>query len=169
MVSYIKVGGGSGGNRVTEESSIAMAGLSPYGPQFHWEPDPPRNVRFTRNTEGQRRLAWQPAPSHHLTIERAFRGETTSPVADPWLTGYQVERREYIIHREDDDPDDYRVEYQGDWQVLRDGNIADTDRTFTDGEGAQGKTYVYRVRSVNAQQSLSSEYVNFDWLWMDPP
>ena len=169
VVSYIKVGGGSGGNRVTEESSIAMAGLSPYGPQFHWEPDPPRNVRFTRNTEGQRRLAWQPAPSHHLTIERAFRGETTSPVADPWLTGYQVERREYIIHREDDDPDDYRVEYQGDWQVLRDGNIADTDRTFTDGEGAQGKTYVYRVRSVNAQQSLSSEYVNFDWLWMDPP
>ena len=95
-VSYIKGGVvDANGNRAVDESPFVFVPVRSHGPNFHWEPDPPHNVRFTTNTQGQRRLAWEPAPSHHLTIERVFRGQATGPVADPWLTGYRVERRVY--------------------------------------------------------------------------
>ncbi len=58
----------------------------------------PRNVRFTQESRSSRRLAWETPADRHLTIEKIYRGETSRPVNDPWLTGYQVERREYILH-----------------------------------------------------------------------
>ena len=34
------------------------------------------------------------SPSEHLAVEMGLRGETV-PVADPWINGYQVDRREF--------------------------------------------------------------------------
>ena len=60
-------------------------------------PDDPRNVRFTRESQSSRRLASETPADRHLTIEKIYRGETSRLVNDPWLTGYQVERREYLL------------------------------------------------------------------------
>ena len=61
-------------------------------------PDDPRNVRFTRESQNSRRLAWETPAARHLTIEKIYRGETSRPVNDRWLTGYQVERHEYLLY-----------------------------------------------------------------------
>ena len=75
-----------------EAISNLLTPVKSYGAQGL--PDEPRNVRFTRDTQSRRSLSWVAPPSHHLTMERAFRGETTRPVADPW-DNYRVERGEY--------------------------------------------------------------------------
>ena len=74
----------------------AFTGEAPLRPTS--TPVYPRNVRFTQESRSSRRLAWETPADRHLTIEKIYRGETSRPVNDPWLTGYQVERREYILH-----------------------------------------------------------------------
>ena len=136
----------------------AARGFDYYGPSQ--PPSEPRNVRFTRNSQGRRTLAWDAAPHHGLVLEQVLEGRGGS-LEDPWLTGYMVERRLY-------DPDDYQMIFQGGWQVLRAGDDGDTRRSFTDNEDVGDKTYVYRVRAVNAV-GASSEHWEEDWLWMREP
>ena len=66
-----------------------------YGPG--WEPEGPRNVRLTRDTQSSRELAWDaPWDLWLSTVETARAGSGPQQVvADPWVTGYRVERREY--------------------------------------------------------------------------
>ena len=52
-----------------------------------------------------------------------------------------------------------------DWEVMRPASDNNTSRSFTDDENAGDKTYVYRVRAVNAAGD-SSGYSADDWLWM---
>ena len=52
-----------------------------------------------------------------------------------------------------------------DWEVMRPASDNNTSRSFTDDENAGAKTYVYRVRAVNAAGD-SSGYWADDWLWM---
>ena len=66
-----------------------------YGPG--WEPDGPRNVRLTQDTQFIRGLAWDaPWDPWLSTVHTARAGSGSQQVvADPWVTGYRVERREY--------------------------------------------------------------------------
>ena len=61
-------------------------------------PNDPRKLRFTLDSQSSRRLQWETPSDRHLTIEKIYRGETSRPVNDPWLTGYQVERHEYLLY-----------------------------------------------------------------------
>ena len=66
-----------------------------YGPG--WEPDGPRNVRLTHDSQSSRGLAWDAPWDPWLTTfytARAGSGRQ-QVVAEPWVTGYRVERREY--------------------------------------------------------------------------
>ena len=78
-------------------SGRAFTGEAPLRPTS--TPVYPRNVRFTQESRSSRRLQWETPSDRHLTIEKIYRGETSSPVNDPWLTGYQVERREYLLYK----------------------------------------------------------------------
>ena len=66
-----------------------------YGPG--WEPEGPRNVRLTRDTQSSRGLAWDGPRDPWLTTVLTARAGSgpQQVVADPWVTGYRVERREY--------------------------------------------------------------------------
>ena len=141
----------------------AQTSLNFYGPGS--EPPMPRNGRFTHKSVSRRSLAWEAPPSHKLTFEKAFRGETRGPVADPWITGYQVERREYV-------PERHPVEYEGDqpttedgWEILQSGDAGRTATSFTDSEHKGTKSYVYRVRTVNSHGPSSRVE---EWLWNNP-
>ncbi len=66
-----------------------------YGPDH--EPEGPRNVRLTHDTQASRGLAWDaPRDPWLSTVKTARAGSGPQQVvADPWVTGYRVERREY--------------------------------------------------------------------------
>ena len=66
-----------------------------YGPG--WEPEGPGNVRLTSDTRFIRELAWDaPWDLWLSTVKTARAGSGPQQVvADPWVTGYRVERREY--------------------------------------------------------------------------
>ena len=86
-VYYIKEEDG-----VIRQSRRTARGFDYYGPSQ--APDEPRNVRFTRNSQGRRTLAWYAAPHQGLVLEQVLGGRGGS-LEDPWLTGYMVERRLY--------------------------------------------------------------------------
>ena len=126
-------------------------------------PQTPRNLRFTRTaTQSRRSMSWEPAPSHHLTMEKALRGEITSGSVsvEPLWTDYRVERA--------------RVNANG-TLVHEDGvlwkNMQESDSTFyTDNENVSNRTYVYRVRTINSLGESTGnegdpEYQN--WLWIN--
>ena len=151
------------GERVVEQSERAYAGLDRYGPTH--TPDAPRNVRLTLNSQSRRTLAWDAAPHYGLILEQVLEGRRGS-LTDPWLTGYMVERLEYTVLRGTNDPDNYWILYVGDWEVLRPASDNNTSRSFTDNENVGDKTYVYRVRAVNAAGDFSGYWTD-DWQWMD--
>ena len=73
-----------------------------YGPSAA-APEQPTNVRLTANTDSLRTLEWN-TPNHPYlsalkTARTGLNGQQA--VADPWITGYRVERREYRLHPTD--------------------------------------------------------------------
>ena len=117
----------------------AYTAILVFGPNR--EPEGPRNVRLTRDTQSSRRLAWDaPRDPWLTTVKTARAGSGLQQVTlDPWTIGYRVERREYR-----------RMEgggwvLQGDWEILRDETDGDTGTSFTDAEDKEDKQYVYRV------------------------
>ena len=86
-----------------EAFGFAHTSLLVYGPNR--EPEEPRNVRFTRDTQHSRRLEWDAPPGFWLTtVKTAHAASGQQRVKpDPWTTGYRVERREY------------RTDEHGDW------------------------------------------------------
>ena len=53
------------------------------------------------------------------------------------------------------------------WKTVREGNNGDTTTSFTDNEQANGRKFVYRVRSTN-KHGASTTHSIFDWLWDSP-
>ena len=112
------------------------------------QPNPPRNVRLTRDTQFVRRLEWDQAPDAWRTTVLAGRegGMRNSVVADLWPTWYQVERREFAYDQFDERyfPDD------SDWEVMRSAGDENTSRSYTDNEDRGSRLYVYRVIPHNS-------------------
>ena len=83
------------------ESKPARSGLHQYGPAFqdHLHATP-RNVRLTVDTDSRRRMTWEAPPSWSLTTRAGLQGASV-PVRDPWITGYVVERREFMARADD--------------------------------------------------------------------
>ena len=75
----------------------AYTSVLAYGPG--WEPEGPRNVRLTLDTRFIRQLEWDAPWDPWLTTVRTARAGSgpQQVVADPWTTGYRVERREYVV------------------------------------------------------------------------
>ena len=73
----------------------AYTAILVFGPNR--EPEGPRNVRLTRDTQASRRLAWDAPRDPWLTTVRTARNGSgpQQVVTDPWTTGYRVERHEY--------------------------------------------------------------------------
>ena len=59
----------------------------------------PRNMRLTQDTPGSRTLQWDTPINIALTIEKIYRGETTTPINDPWITGYTIQRLDHEAHK----------------------------------------------------------------------
>ena len=96
-IYYIKSDGAGGATK----SEYAQTGFGEYGPsEVPWV-QPPRNVRLTRDTDSQRRMAWEAPPSLDSTISAGLQGRSL-PTRDPWITGYVVERREFRVRGGDD-------------------------------------------------------------------
>ena len=152
------------------EHDLASGERGTHGAQD--SPQEPRNVRFTQESSGSRTLLWVAPPSHHLIIERAYRGQS-APATDPWTTGFQVDRREYVFRGGQKHLVQYTKEGDGreatedGWEIMRNGTEGVTSASFTDLESAGTKTYVYRVRTVNSR-GISSGYESYDWVWMAP-
>ena len=128
-------------------------------------PFSPRDLRLTTDTQTRRSMSWDAPPSHLLTAHRAFRGQlTTGAVADPWTTGYIVERREFI----GDPENQFKREYVdgSSWETVRQGANDDTSTSYTDNTDRGIKQYVYRIRTTNPR-GTSSEYTD-DYLWDAP-
>ena len=53
------------------------------------------------------------------------------------------------------------------WKRLRRGRDANTSTSFTDNEQANGRKFVYRIRSTN-KYGTSTTHSIFDWLWDSP-
>ena len=54
-----------------------------------------------------------------------------------------------------------------DWKTVRDGGDGNTSTSFTDNEQANGRKFVYRIRSTN-KLGTSTTHSIFDWLWDSP-
>ena len=112
------------------------------------QPDPPRNVRLTRDNQFVRTLEWDQAPEAWRTTVLAGRegGMRNSVVADLWPTWYQVERREFT-----GDPEgDWSFPDGSIWEVMRSAAEGNTSRTYTDNEDRGSRLYVYRVIPYNS-------------------
>ena len=131
-----------------------------YGP--NGEPDEPRNVRFTRNDQSRRTLAWEPTPDPWLTTVKMARSgsQQQQPAADPWITGYRVERLEYSR-----DANGNRVEV-GEWETVRQETNGSASTSYSDSANAGSKLYMYRVWSYNARGLAYYSWPG-DWLFMD--
>ena len=53
------------------------------------------------------------------------------------------------------------------WKTAREGGEGDTSTSFTDNEQANGRKFVYRIRSTN-KYGTSTTHSIFDWLWDSP-
>ena len=75
----------------------AYTSILVYGPGQ--EPEGPRNVRLTLDTRFIRQLEWDAPWDPWLTTVKTARAGSgpQQVVADPWVTGYRVERREYVV------------------------------------------------------------------------
>ena len=139
-----------------EEFGSAYTSLLRYGPSH--EPEGPRNVRLTHDTQSSRGLAWDapwdPWLSTVYTARAGFGHQ--QEVTDPWITGYRVERREYRM------TEDVGWYLQGDWETLRDETDGDTATSFTDATDKGDKQYVYRVWAYN-DLGLSRYSFRGDW------
>ena len=124
-------------------------------------PSEPGGVEFASNTQSSRSIRWDLPPSHRITIGNILRGGSSSSrlVDDPWLTGYQVERREQNLGG---------TTWLEDWQVMRYGDDDNLGTGYTDSEDIVGKRYVYRVRAANSA-GLSSGFISQHWLYADYP
>ena len=71
-----------------------------------------------------------------------------------WFDGQQVSVR--LVERE-----------SFEWETVREGNDGDTSTSFTDNEQADGRKFVYRVRTTN-KHGASTTHAIFDWLWDSP-
>ena len=71
-----------------------------------------------------------------------------------WANGQQVSVQ--LVDRE-----------RYDWKTLREGGDGDTSTSFTDNEQANGRKFVYRIRSTN-KYGVSTTHAIFDWLWDSP-
>ena len=127
-----------------------------YGPGR--EPEGPLNVRLTSDTRFIRGLAWEAPWDPWLTTVKTARAGAgpQQVVADPWVTGYRVERREYRR------TEDGGWVLQGDWETLRDEMDGGTRTSFTDSEDKGDRQYVYRVWSYN-NRGLSLYSWRGDW------
>ena len=79
----------------TGKLGSAYTSILPYGPSR--EPEGPRNVRLTHDTQSSRGLAWDaPRDPWLSTLKTARAGPGRQQVVSgPWVSGYRVERREY--------------------------------------------------------------------------
>ncbi len=143
---------GAGSNRDTKYTPLITIG--PNG-----APSEPRGVEFASNTQSSRSIRWDRPPSHRITIGNILRGDSSRLVDDPWLTGYQVERREQNLGGNT---------WLEDWQVMRPGDDDNLSTVYTDSENIGGKRYVYRVRAENSA-GLSSGFISQHWLDADYP
>ena len=127
-----------------------------YGPDH--EPEGPRNVRLTHDTQASRGLAWDAPRDPWLSTVRTARAGSgpQQVVADPWTTGYRVERREY---RRTEDGSWF---LKGDRETLRDETDGDTGTSFTDSEDKGDRQYVYRVWPYN-DRGLTHYSWRGDW------
>ena len=112
------------------------------------QPEPPRNVRLTQDTQFVRRLEWDQAHEAWRTTVLASREGRmrNSMVTDPWPTRYQVERREFT----GDPEDDWSFPAGARWEVMRSAADGNTSRTYTDSEDRGSRLYVYRVIPHNS-------------------
>ena len=138
-----------------------------YGPG--WEPDGPGNVRLTSDTRFIRELAWDaPWDLWLSTVKTARAGSGPQQVvADPWVTGYRVERREY---RRTEDGGWFLPEVEVIWSAtmtvghdsqhngygVRGGNGALSGNTFL----VEGETYTIRGLMYYAQGMELDLYVD---------
>ena len=53
------------------------------------------------------------------------------------------------------------------WKTVRAGGDGDTSTSFTDNERANGRKFVYRIRTTN-RYGASTTHSIFDWLWDSP-
>ena len=53
------------------------------------------------------------------------------------------------------------------WKTAREGGDGDTSTSFTDNEQANGRKFVYRIRTTN-RYGASTTHAIFDWLWDSP-
>ena len=151
---YLKSDGVGG----VEESLIGHSNAVDYGPQT--TPLSPRNVRFAHHDRQMRVIAWQAPPSAELTLAAGVRGEAV-PVADPWISGYEVSRRPLRSVGTS-------LQFTGDWQVVRAGNDGDLSTTFTDATPIEpGQGYLYRVLTTN-ELGASLDLDTADPLWTVP-
>ena len=80
----------------TGKLGTAYTSILVFGPSR--EPEGPRNVRLTHDTQSSRELAWDAPRDPWLTTVKTARAGSgpQQVVTDPWTTGYRVERREYL-------------------------------------------------------------------------
>ena len=143
-VTYVKFESG-----LLVESKHAKSGFDQYGPalQDHHHADP-RNVRLTRDTDSQRRMAWDAPPSASLNIWAGLQGASV-PVDDPWINGYLVERREFMTR-----PDDYF------YFTEAAEDLTLWDATMTVGESSDATRVGYSREANNRFGSLSQDTFN---------
>ena len=53
------------------------------------------------------------------------------------------------------------------WKTVRPGGDGNTSTSYTDNERANGRKFVYRIRTTN-QNGASTTHSIFDWLWDSP-
>ena len=112
------------------------------------QPNPPRNVRLTRDTQFVRTLEWDQAPEAWRTTVLAGREGRMRNIVVPdlWPTWYQVERHEFT-----GDPEGrWSFPDGSDWEVMRSAADENTSRSYTDNEDRGNKLYVYRVIPHNS-------------------
>ena len=162
-IDYIKSDGAGG----IVESENAKTGNHIYGPSGDPLLQAPRNLRLTEDTDARRRMSWQAPPSWDLNIVAGLQGRSV-PERDPWITGYEVERREFVVLGDDpDNPENYYFTEDEGWVVVRQGNDGNLSTSFTDNERANGRKFVYRIMTTNSLGRSSRLFI-YDWLWDSP-
>ena len=140
------------------EFGAAYTPLLAYSPSQ--QPQSPRNIRLTHDTQLSRTLAWDPPLDPWLsTLKTARTGPgPQQSVTDPWITGYRIERAEY---RTDNDGDWYLPD-DGVWETLRYETDVDTATIHTDPTDQGDTRYVYRVWAYN---NRGPNHYSFDDDW----
>ena len=155
----------------TGKLGTAYTSILVFGPSR--EPEGPRNVRLTHDTQSSRELAWDAPRDPWLTTVKTARAGSgpQQVVTDPWTTGYRVERREYlrtegggwVLPEFDQEVSVQLVERERfEWDTVRDETDGDTRTSFTDSEDKGDRQYVYRAWAYN-DRGLSLYSWRGDW------